>query len=770
LHTQHLKFGLYSARCRRTCEDFPGSFGHEVRDAASIASWNVDYLKFDNCRDCPPTTSAVVQFAQMATALNATGRRIFYSNELVPSEASGLYPTAWQFSNSARVGGDISPSWSHIVGMIDTTEPLAPWAGPGFWNDCDMLEVGNGMSEVEDRSHFALWCILASPLIAGNDLRHMSDTTRSILTNPGAISVNQDPLGVQAIVCSKTKEVQVWAKPMADGSTVLLLLNRADNTTHDITAPFSACIMHGSPDSSVSVVDVWNSTLLGTNNNQFTAKSVPPHGSVFVRLKPAVTSGPGVRHCAETQPPCSLITSGREHHMCAALDRLITPVRLHCPVGTTIGNVHAHWGIPTGSCSTGYAAKDGCSTNSTAVSLAVAQHCVGREQCQIRSEQFVSLLGRPSGEVCDHIAALAEESANDCPAHRASGVFARFVASYECLPDLQIRSMKNDDDQGTPVSGVWARGSFARLVVEVRSDRLNYSINVGSERWLVSTIKNDAVAYCDGAWVAATDYTARQINSSNEIGEFHSLRVSSTAARRQLVQEFRYYPQADCFQFFTMFPHGCDNTRLPDSQNPAMDEYNASSLPLSTFPKFDASNGTMLGSKLGWFSWQGRFSLDGTVKGHKGLQNLGVRVANGAAPHGDEYVGGSTGGPLLLFHPSDPRSVVLALSPADNFLDGIIGLDRQQETLQFGLQGKLKAVPPGTNVSFFVSPSSSGINMAMQKLGELLWTLHNTTRPGAPCRKVGDAHSGCPPANTITDMVTQVSVQLQSDCTIHATL
>lgn len=85
-----LKLGLYSARCRRTCCDYPASFGHEVRDAASLAMWNVDYLKFDNCRDCPATTSAVVQFAQMATALNATGRPIFYSNELVPSEAVGL--------------------------------------------------------------------------------------------------------------------------------------------------------------------------------------------------------------------------------------------------------------------------------------------------------------------------------------------------------------------------------------------------------------------------------------------------------------------------------------------------------------------------------------------------------------------------------------------------------------------------------------------------------------------------------------------------------
>ena len=756
LHARNLKFGLYSARCRRTCEDFPASFGHEVRDAASIAHWNIDYLKFDNCRDCPPTTSAIVQFAQMATALNATGRRIFYSNELIPSEAGDLYPTAWQFSNSARVGGDISPSWSNIVGMIDTDEPLAPWAGPGFWNDCDMLEVGNGMSEVEDRSHFALWCILASPLIAGNDLRHMSDTTRSILTNRGAISVNQDPLGAQAIVCSKTGDTQVWAKPMADGATVLLLLNRADKTAHDITAPFSACIMHGNPNSDVSVIEIWNASSLGTHSEHFTAKSVPPHGSVFVRLEPAATSGPGVRHCAETQPPCSFITSGREHHMCAVLDRLVSPVRLHCPVGTTIENIHAHWGSPTGSCDTGYAAQEGCSTNSTAVSLAVEQHCIGRALCQIRSEEFVPLFGRPSGEVCDQLAPFVEQNAKDCAAPKTPDVFARFVATYECWPGAQTRPVKTDDDQGAPPSEVWARGGIARLTVEVHSDVLKYSINVGNEPWLVSASKNSAVAHCDGSWVAVTGYTARQINSSSALGDFHSLQVRSTAGQYQFVQEFRHYPQADFFQFVTSFPSGCDKSRLPDAQNPAMDEYNASSLPLSRFPSFDASNGSVLGDELGWFSWQGRFSLDGTAKGLKGLRNHAVRVAEGEAPHGDEYAGGSTGGPLVLFRSSAPHSTAMVLSPADNFLDSIIGLDRQDDMLQFGLQGKIRAVPPGTNLSFFISPSSVGINAAMQKVGGLLRTLHNTTRPGAPCSKVGDVHSGCPPANTIEDLVTQV--------------
>jgi alpha-galactosidase len=176
--------------------------------------------------------------------------------------------------------------------MIDIDEPLAPWAGPGFWNDNDMLEVGNGMSETEDRSHFALWCILASPLIAGNDLRSMTEITRSILTNPGVIAVNQDPLGAQAIVCASGNNTQVWAKPMADGSTVVLLLNRDDKTAMDIAAPLRGCIQHGATESAIAT-DVWTGSSLGSVTESFVAKGVAPHASVFVKLMPSATVGAG---------------------------------------------------------------------------------------------------------------------------------------------------------------------------------------------------------------------------------------------------------------------------------------------------------------------------------------------------------------------------------------------------------------------------------------------------------------------------------------------
>ena len=751
MHRRNLSLGLYSARCRRTCCDYPASFGHEVRDAASLANWNVDYLKFDNCRDCPATTAPIVQFAQMATALNATGRRIFYSNELIPSEAAGLYESAWTFSNSARVGGDINPSWGAVVRMIDTGEPLAPWAGPGFWNDCDMLEVGNGMSEVEDRTHFALWCVLAAPLVAGNDLRSMSAATKAILTNAGAISVNQDPLGSQAIVCDAGNNTQVWAKPMADGSTIALLLNRDDHAPHDIDVSFAACIMHGSINT-ISAYDVWNGSSLGTfTNGTFTAHGVEPHASAFVKLTPSLVSGRGVRHCAETSPPCSVITAGREHHLCAQLDRSLPPLTLHCPAGTVITMPTALFGALAGSCSRGYQPNESCDADSVAVSGALAAHCSGRNRCRIESAEFLELFERPSGLSCETLLPLRNRS-HGCPVvsgeHEA---YLRFASTYHCIEPAA--AIKSDDDQGDEEEKAavlhWVQGDqqLVQLAVDLdtTAGTMNYSVSMAGRVWLESVAAPVArPLFCDGAWMRPSGHDVSWDRAGHDaMGSYSSLLVGHTDVTKQnvLTQEFRVYNNTGSIRFLTNISRSCANSKLPT--NPFHDEYNASSLPLSRFPEFKATDATLLGGELGWLAWQSRFSMDGTAHGLHGILNNGsdVKRPSGTKQHyptdnspeawpSNRYYGGATAGPLVLFDAAAPSSHAMVLSPADNFLDTILGFEDQApaQTLSGGIQGKVESVPAGTVVSFLLTPTHSGINSAMEAWGQDIRKLHNTTR------------------------------------------
>ena len=475
---------------------------------------------------------------------------------------------------------------------------------------------------------------------------------------------------------------------------------------------------------------------MGTHSGSFTAKAVAPHASVFLRLEPEVVSGPGVRHCAETQPPCSVITAGREHHLCAALDKLLPPVRLHCPTGTLISNPEVHWGAPTGSCSRGYEPSDGCGSNSSVVSEIVRRHCAGRQVCYIRSEEFLPLLGKPEGEVCERLAPLmAEGCAADAPGDQDT--FLRFASTYECLPE-QATAAKTDDQSA---DSTWTRGNAAVLTVDLQSASLAFSLRVGAETWL-SSAADTALAHCGGTWLTPSKHEGREHEGRDSIGAFESLEVTSTTPSSSFLLEFRYYTAADAFRFITHFPSGCPASALPAADNPpVVTEYNASSRPLSLFPSFDASASSALGGGLGWFSWQGRFSMDGTAHGLSGLQNDGKRVAHEAG-HADRFVGGSTGGPLMLFDAAEPGGSVLVLTPSDSFFDSIISFNRQKSALQLGVQGKIQSVPAGANVSFLLSPSGSGVNAAMQKAGGLLQKMHNTSRP-RPCGKVGDGHSGC---------------------------
>jgi alpha-galactosidase len=165
VHSKGLKFGLYSARCSLTCQGRPGSEDHEWIDAFTFAEWNVDYLKYDNCRGCKygyGSTAFIMQVTRMGDAIKATGRPMFYSTEM------GGQTFNADVCNSAREGSDISPSWERILYELDIAAKYAHMAGPGYHNDLDMLEVGNGnLTPDEERSHFGLWCLMSSPLLAG---------------------------------------------------------------------------------------------------------------------------------------------------------------------------------------------------------------------------------------------------------------------------------------------------------------------------------------------------------------------------------------------------------------------------------------------------------------------------------------------------------------------------------------------------------------------------------------------------------------------------
>jgi alpha-galactosidase len=236
VHAKGLKLGIYSDAGWKTCGGKPGSRGHEYQDALTYAEWGIDYLKYDWCET--NGLRAEGAYLTMREALRAAGRPVLFSL----CEWGDNQPWTWakDVGHSWRTTGDIYPcfdciedhgtwkSWG-VTYILDKQEGLRRYAGPGHWNDMDMLEVGNGMSVNEDRAHFSIWAMMNSPLIAGNDLRNMSKETAAILTNEAVIALNQDRLGVQAYRHSAEDGVEYWVKPLADGDWAVMILNRNKN-------------------------------------------------------------------------------------------------------------------------------------------------------------------------------------------------------------------------------------------------------------------------------------------------------------------------------------------------------------------------------------------------------------------------------------------------------------------------------------------------------------------------------------------------------------
>ena len=187
-----------------------------------------------------------------------------------------------------RIGFDINASWGSFTGLIDTDKPLAQYAGPGHWNDPDMLEVGNtGLSDDENRSHFGMWAMLAAPLIAGNDIRSMSATTKAILTNPDVVAVNQDPLGKQATrVATPGSNLEVWSKQMSGTNVYAVALFNRSGSAASITVKWTD-ISSSMPAGAATVRDLYAQKDLGSSTDSYTATSVPSHGIVMLKITSA---------------------------------------------------------------------------------------------------------------------------------------------------------------------------------------------------------------------------------------------------------------------------------------------------------------------------------------------------------------------------------------------------------------------------------------------------------------------------------------------------
>ncbi|XP_024524076.1 alpha-galactosidase-like [Selaginella moellendorffii] len=281
VHAKGLKLGIYSDAGYQTCsKQQPGSLGREAQDASTFASWGVDYLKYDNCEN--DGTSPKARYPVMRDALAKSGRSIFYSL----CEWGQENPATWaaDVGNSWRTTGDISDDWSTMMSRADENNQWASYAGPGHWNDPDMLEVGNGgMSVDEYRTHFSLWAIMKAPLLIGCDVTSIGSDYLSILSNWEVINVNQDSLGVQGKKVSSSSSLDVWAGPLSGGRVVILMVNRSF-MTWSITANWDEIGLKSG--TKATGRDLWQHKDLPVVYTGSIQASVPSHGCKMFILTP----------------------------------------------------------------------------------------------------------------------------------------------------------------------------------------------------------------------------------------------------------------------------------------------------------------------------------------------------------------------------------------------------------------------------------------------------------------------------------------------------
>jgi len=283
VHAKGFKFGIHNCAGRTTCNGFPGGRGNEFQDARLYASWGVDYLKYDWCDH--GTADSRETYKTMGDALYAAGRPIVYSL----CEWGNTKPWEWakDIGHLWRTTGDITDCYAcqgeYDMGMkyiIQSQIGLEKYAGPDHWNDPDMLEVGNpGLTLAESRSHFSLWCMLAAPLMAGNDLRIMKPEILQILTNKEAIAVDQDSLGKQGSLYMEHPSKQIWIKELSKGNWALCYHNTGDQ-------PLTVRINwkhFGMMLGEFTVYDIWKQKEVGTTAKNWDIE-IPSHDVVFYKL------------------------------------------------------------------------------------------------------------------------------------------------------------------------------------------------------------------------------------------------------------------------------------------------------------------------------------------------------------------------------------------------------------------------------------------------------------------------------------------------------
>ncbi len=289
IHSKGLKFGLYSDAGTYTCQKRPGSRGYEYQDARTYASWGVDYLKYDWCFHGKQNSEA--SYKLMRNALYAAGRPIVISI----CEWGTTKPWLWarDIGHLWRTTEDIQDCWDCIndwggIGwtlILDKQSGLEQYAGPGHWNDPDMLEVGNGgMSDKEYRAHFSMWCMLSAPLMAGNDIRNMSESIKNILTNKEVIALDQDPLGKQAYKYGDFGDYEIWVKFLMDKELAIAFLNRGDRSINIIVKWRNILRKTGLERNSYKLKDLWNHKIIGDTKSIFKAK-ITSHDILLLRLK-----------------------------------------------------------------------------------------------------------------------------------------------------------------------------------------------------------------------------------------------------------------------------------------------------------------------------------------------------------------------------------------------------------------------------------------------------------------------------------------------------
>jgi alpha-galactosidase len=304
VHSKGLKLGIYSSPGPKTCAGFEGSYNHEQQDADLYASWGIDYLKYDLCsyrtimQEQAPNDKAaqmrmmIAAYAKMDKALKATGRPIVFSLCQYGDDAVWEWAPSSVGGNLWRTTGDINATWDRIYNILEQQEGLAKYAGPGHWNDPDMLEVGNGvkgrgensrvryLSLAEDRSHFSMWAMLAAPLLAGNDLPNMKPEVLQILTNRDVIAIDQDRLGQQATRAYADGEVEVWTRHLEDGAMAIAVLNAGSDrySSHPFHLDLSKLGLHGSQQGK----DLWTGKEVTLTNNM--PIEIASHDILLVRI------------------------------------------------------------------------------------------------------------------------------------------------------------------------------------------------------------------------------------------------------------------------------------------------------------------------------------------------------------------------------------------------------------------------------------------------------------------------------------------------------